>query len=118
MTFTEDDLRSVKSRQSPYNDQISTPQIRSDTPSRISTPKRTPTPTRLLTPPRVTTPPVQKVLPLRLSTSERRQQVNKILTEEDREYQLRQLQKQQKENEAHLKEQLKRLEVCFLKNSL
>uniref|UniRef100_A0AC34F223 Uncharacterized protein n=1 Tax=Panagrolaimus sp. ES5 TaxID=591445 RepID=A0AC34F223_9BILA len=100
MTFTEDDLRSVKSRQSPYDDQISTPVIRSETPQRILTPKRTTTPTRLLTPPRVTTPPIQKVAPLlRVSTSE-----------QDREYQLRQQEKQQKENEAHLKEQLKRLE--------
>uniref|UniRef100_A0AC35GN78 Uncharacterized protein n=1 Tax=Panagrolaimus sp. PS1159 TaxID=55785 RepID=A0AC35GN78_9BILA len=105
MTFTEDDLRSVKSRQSPYNEQQNSSPIQSETPPRTSTPKRTPTPTRLLTPLRVATPPVQKVIPFRPTTIERRLQINKILADEEREYQLR-----KNENEAHLKEQLKHLE--------
>uniref|UniRef100_A0AC35GQC0 Uncharacterized protein n=1 Tax=Panagrolaimus sp. PS1159 TaxID=55785 RepID=A0AC35GQC0_9BILA len=110
MTFTEDDLRSVKSRQSPYNEQQnSSSPIQSETPPRTSTPKRTPTPTRLLTPPRVATPPVQKVIPFRPSTIERRLQINKILADEEREYQLR----KNKNEETHLKEQLKHLEVCL-----
>ena len=110
MTFTEDDLRSVKSPQ------VSR-QERSTSPLRTTTPPRPASPSKVFVFPRISTPTktslTQSLYPGRPSTFERRIQVNNVLAEEEREYRIRKREKQQKDDENYLKEQLKLLEVVL-----